>query len=114
MYILKRRLPDHTRRYRFAETRLPTGRGRRNRQTDGRARQFMGGAARMILWPIVQFAIQCQGAASAHESTPQSARGLNEPAVATMQEAALPHEWQTPDGIVDAFALCATREDAGR
>jgi len=31
-----------------------------------------------------------------------------------MQEAALPHEWQTPDGIVDAFALCATREDAGR
>jgi hypothetical protein len=75
----------------------------------------MGGTASMNLWPIVQFAIQCQGAASTHAKARRKARRVLMSQLSQQCRTLLYRiMWQTPDGIVDAFALCAAREDARR
>lgn len=58
---------------------------------------------------IVQIATLCQGAV-VREKPETSMSELSQ----RCRKLLYRMMWQTPDGIVDAFALCATREDAPR
>jgi hypothetical protein len=62
------------------------------------------------LTPILRITDRCRGAAIKINETGSLMTELSQ----QCRELLYRMMWQTPDGVVDAFALCATREEARR